>query len=98
MLFYAQFVVRRFEGDDSWNARPGCRRPDLLIHFFVTSGAVCVELVRKIELSSWRVVEVGVHHYPRRFRSLLTTFRQLIALHWRLVAAPWLRERRQHAT
>jgi glycosyltransferase involved in cell wall biosynthesis len=54
-----------------------------------TSGAVCVELVRKIELTRWRVVEVGVHHYPRlhgrsqffRWRSLATTFTQLIYLH-----------------
>jgi glycosyltransferase involved in cell wall biosynthesis len=54
-----------------------------------TSGAICVELVRKIELSSYRVVEVGVHHYPRQFgrsqffrmRSLLTTFQQLLRLY-----------------
>ena len=30
-----------------------------------TSGTICVELVRKIELSGCGVVEVGVHHYPR---------------------------------
>jgi len=30
-----------------------------------TSGTICVELVRKLELSDCRVVEVGVHHYPR---------------------------------
>ncbi|MGH9719587.1 MAG: glycosyltransferase family 2 protein, partial [Bryobacteraceae bacterium] len=30
-----------------------------------TSGTICVELVRKLELSAARVVEVGVHHYPR---------------------------------
>jgi glycosyltransferase involved in cell wall biosynthesis len=53
-----------------------------------TSGAVCVELVRKLELSGWRVVEVGVHHYPRlygrsqffRYRSLLITLYELIRL------------------
>lgn len=58
-----------------------------------TSGTICVELVRSIELSPWRVVETGVHHYPRlhgrsqffRIRSLLTTLRQLTALYWRLV-------------
>jgi glycosyltransferase involved in cell wall biosynthesis len=54
-----------------------------------TSGTICVELVRKIELTTWRVVEVGVHHYPRlygrsqffRFRSLLTTLYQLTHLY-----------------
>ena len=54
-----------------------------------TSGTICVELVRKIELTRWRVVEVGVHHYPRlhgrsqffRIRSLLTTFYQLSKLY-----------------
>ena len=53
-----------------------------------TSGAVCVELVRKLELSGWRVVEIGVHHYPRlygrsqfvRYRSLLITLYELIRL------------------
>lgn len=54
-----------------------------------TSGTVCVELVRKLESSPYRVVEVGVHHYPRqhgrsqffRVRSLLTTLYQLIWLY-----------------
>jgi glycosyltransferase involved in cell wall biosynthesis len=54
-----------------------------------TSGTICVELVRKIELTPWRVHEVGVHHYPRRHgrsqffrvRSLLTTFAQLTRLY-----------------
>jgi glycosyltransferase involved in cell wall biosynthesis len=54
-----------------------------------TSGTVCVELVRKLEMTSYRVVEVGVHHYPRlhghsqffRVRSLLTTLYQLVRLY-----------------
>ena len=58
-----------------------------------TSGTICVELVRKLELSPYRVVEVGVHHYPRlhgrsqffRVRSLLITLGQLIRLYIRLV-------------
>lgn len=57
------------------------------------TGTICVELVRKIELSSWRVVEVGVHHYPRlygrsqffRLASLLRTFRQLLSLYCKLM-------------
>ncbi len=59
------------------------------IRLFSTSGTICVELVRKLELSGCRVVEVGVHHYPRlhgrsqffRVRSLLTTFWQLAKLY-----------------
>ena len=55
-----------------------------------TTGSVCVELVRKIELTPWRVVEVGVHHYPRlygrsqffRVHSLFQTARQLLKLYW----------------
>ena len=61
-----------------------------------TSGTICVELVRKLELSPYRVVEVPVHHYPRlhgrsqffRVRSLATTFLQLIRLYYRLVIRP----------
>ena len=58
-----------------------------------TSGTVCVELVRKLELTGCGVVEVGVHHYPRlhgrsqffRVRSLAVTLGQLIRLWMRLV-------------
>lgn len=58
-----------------------------------TSGTICVELVRKLELSGWQVEEVGVHHYPRlhgrsqffRLRSLAVTFFQLLRLWVRLV-------------
>ena len=53
-----------------------------------TSGTICVELVRKLELLPWRVVEVGVHHYARlhgrsqffRVRSLLSTLYQITRL------------------
>ncbi len=58
-----------------------------------TSGTICVELVRKLEMSSSRVAEVGVRHYPRlhgrsqffRLRSLLTTLYELAGLYVRLV-------------
>jgi glycosyltransferase involved in cell wall biosynthesis len=61
-----------------------------------TSGTICVELVRKLELSPYRVVEVGVHHYPRqhgrsqffRLRALAKTFYQLLRLYLRLVLLP----------
>ncbi len=58
-----------------------------------TSGTICVELVRKLELSGCDVAEVGVHHYPRlhgksqffRVRSLAVTLSQLLKLWVRLV-------------
>lgn len=60
-----------------------------------TSGTICVELVRKLELAC-NVVETGVHHYPRlhgrsqffRLRSLAVTLTQLIHLWIRLVPGP----------
>lgn len=63
------------------------------IHLTSTSGTICVELVRKLELSRWRVAEVGVHHYQRaygksqffRMRSLAVTLVQLLRLWFRLV-------------
>jgi glycosyltransferase involved in cell wall biosynthesis len=70
-------------------------RRDVLqgLHLTSTTGSICVELVRKIELTPWRIVEVGVHHYPRaygrsqffRMRSLLGTLRQLTGLYWNVV-------------
>jgi glycosyltransferase involved in cell wall biosynthesis len=60
-----------------------------------TSGTICVELVRKLELTECRVAEVGVHHYPRlhgrsqffRVRSLAVTLMQLVRLWVKLVVA-----------
>jgi glycosyltransferase involved in cell wall biosynthesis len=70
-----------------------------------TSGTVCVELVRKLEMTGWEFAEVGVHHYPRlygrsqffRVRSLATTFYQLARLFVSLVAIPAL-ARKVHRT
>jgi glycosyltransferase involved in cell wall biosynthesis len=58
-----------------------------------TSGAICVELVKKIQMSGCEIREVPVNHYPRqhgrsqffRWRSLGTTFRQVLALYVQLV-------------
>ena len=65
-------------------------RRDLLerIHLTSTSGTICVELVRKIELTGCGVLEIGVHHYPRlhgrsqffRVKSLLKTLVELVRL------------------
>jgi glycosyltransferase involved in cell wall biosynthesis len=72
------------------------------IQLFSTSGTICVELVRKLELSRCRVVEVGVRHYPRlhgrsqffRFRSLLRTFYQLAKLYFSLLVSRHANPRR----
>ena len=61
-----------------------------------TSGTICIELVRAIELGSWGVEQVGVHHFPRlygrsqffRIGALAHTLFQLIALRWRLAVGP----------
>jgi len=58
-----------------------------------TSGTICVELVRKLEISGCGVAEVGVHHYPRlygksqffRLPSLANTFVELLRLWLRVV-------------
>ena len=63
------------------------------IELVSTSGTICVELVRKIEMSPWKVEEVGVHHFERRHgtsqffrvKSLANTFYQLIRLWTQLV-------------
>jgi glycosyltransferase involved in cell wall biosynthesis len=63
-----------------------------------TSGTICVELVRKLELTGCLVREVGVSHYPRlhgrsqffRLKSLATTALQLMSLYLRLVLGPAL--------
>lgn len=70
-------------------------RRDLVqrIRLTSTSGTICVELVKKIELTGCGVEEVGVHHYPRlhgrsqffRLKSLATTLMQLIRLWFRTV-------------
>ena len=70
-------------------------RRDLLeqISLTSTSGTICVELVRKLELSGCGVAETGVHHYPRqhgrsqffRVRSLLKTLAELVRLWVRVV-------------
>jgi glycosyltransferase involved in cell wall biosynthesis len=70
-------------------------RRDLLeqVRLTSTSGTICVELVRKLELTGCEVVETGVHHYARlygksqffRLRSLATTFYELTRLWARVV-------------
>jgi glycosyltransferase involved in cell wall biosynthesis len=70
-------------------------RRDILdrVRLTSTSGTICVELVRKLELSGCEVLEAPVRHYPRlhgrsqffRLRSLAQTLGQLLRLWVRLV-------------
>jgi hypothetical protein len=61
-----------------------------LVH---TTGVICVELVRKLQDTGARFVEVPVHHYPRRFgqsrffrvSSVAASLRDLVGLWFRLV-------------
>jgi glycosyltransferase involved in cell wall biosynthesis len=63
------------------------------IHLTSTSGTICVELVRKLEMTGCGVAEIGVRHYPRlygksqffRLRSLATTLYELVRLWVRVV-------------
>jgi glycosyltransferase involved in cell wall biosynthesis len=58
-----------------------------------SSGTICVELVKTLEASGMRIVEVPVSHYPRyhgrsqffRVRSLVSTFGQLWRLYYQMV-------------
>ena len=66
------------------------------IHLTSTSGTICVELVRKLEISGCGVAEVSVHHYERahgrsqffRIRSLARTFVELLRLWVKVVVLP----------
>jgi glycosyltransferase involved in cell wall biosynthesis len=57
------------------------------------SGAICVEMVKKLQDRGCKFVEVPVHHYHRQygrsqffnFRRIFRIFRQLIKLYWKLV-------------
>ena len=63
-----------------------------------TSGTICVELVKKLELCPYLVEEVGVNHYPRQFgrsqffrvKALLSTFFELLRLYASLAVVPKL--------
>ncbi|MFN8387427.1 MAG: glycosyltransferase family 2 protein [Anaerolineales bacterium] len=57
------------------------------------SGAICLELVKKIEDAGYRFAEVPVNHYSRKYGvsqflvpwRVLRTLRQLAVLYWKLV-------------
>lgn len=66
------------------------------LHLRSTSGTICVELVKKLEMCPYLVEEVAVSHYPRlhgrsqffRLQSLAGTFFQLVRLYVNLVVLP----------
>jgi len=90
---FARFLFRIYIRDVDCDFRLMRRRLLQDLQLTSTSGTICVELVRKLELSPFNVEEVGVHHYPRlhgrsqffRVRSLLNTMRQLIRLYIQLL-------------
>jgi glycosyltransferase involved in cell wall biosynthesis len=92
---FARFIFRIQLRDVDCDFRLVRRRLVNKIQLTSTSGTICVELVRKLELAC-KVVEVGVHHYPRlhgrsqffRLQSLAVTLTQLVRLWVRLVPAP----------
>lgn len=57
------------------------------------SGAICVEMVKKLQDKGYVFAEVPVHHYHRQygrsqffnFRRIFRVFKQLIVLYWKLV-------------
>lgn len=69
------------------------RRALEMIALEQTSGAACVELVKRLELAGCRFVEAPVRHYPRacgrsqffRPRRLLRTVSDVLWLWWRVV-------------
>lgn len=85
---FARFLFRVKLRDIDCDFRLMRRDVVQAINLTSTSGTICVELVKKIELTGCRIEEVGVHHYPRlhgrsqffRIKSLLTTLGQLIRL------------------
>ena len=62
---FARFLFRIHIRDVDCDFRLMRRRLLQDLHLTSTSGTICVELVRKLELSGFNVEEVGVHHYPR---------------------------------
>ena len=90
---FARFLFRIHIRDVDCDFRLMRRRVLQDLQLTSTSGTICVELVRKLELSGFNVEEVGVHHYPRlhgrsqffRVRSLLNTLRQLVRLYFHLL-------------
>jgi glycosyltransferase involved in cell wall biosynthesis len=65
------------------------------INFVASSGAICTELVKKLEMKGARFREVSVHHYPRIYgqsqffnlKRVIDTGKDLIRLWFQVVIA-----------
>ena len=70
-------------------------RRDILKHISLQShsGVICVELMRKVQLAGYRIVEIPVTHWPRRYgssqffriRHLVRVLGGLLRIWWALV-------------
>ena len=66
------------------------------VHLESESGAICLEMVKKLQSKGCKFVEVPVHHYHRqyggsqffKFKRVYRVFRQLLGLYWTLVVRP----------
>ena len=62
------------------------------VHLTHDSGVICVELIRKVQDSGFKIVEAGVSHYPRvygqsqffRITAVMQTIKELAALWFEL--------------
>lgn len=68
------------------------------IHLVSMNGSICCELIKKLQRSGCRIVEVPVHHYPRvsgrsqffQFSKVVRSLGMLLRLWGDLIAAPVL--------
>jgi len=63
------------------------------VKLYENSGVICIELMKKIESSGFKIVEVPVHHFYRtsgksqffNIRRLLSVGKNLVKLWWKLI-------------
>jgi hypothetical protein len=71
------------------------------IELVSASGAICVELIAKLQRAGCRFSEVGVNHFPRTHgrsqfftvRRIIATILELVGLRFRLTGRPRAVER-----
>lgn len=84
------FFVRNFFGIDIFDTDCDFRliRKSVLNKFSLNcnSGAICVELVKKLQNTGARFRQVSVHHYPRIYgKSQFFNFRKVFNTGWELI-------------
>jgi hypothetical protein len=88
-----RFVFRLQVRDVDCDFRLFRRRVFEKVQLVCDSGVICVEMMKKLQMSECRIVEVPVHHYHRycgtsqffRFRHLKRVFIQLFSAWWLLM-------------